>query len=377
MHAPKLRPPLRVPGGSGPILIAVSGGSDSVGLLFWLSEKLADRDLHVVTVDHNLRSEAGREAANVAQMSKRLALPHTTLTWCRHSPATAKTAREARYALMHELAMKIGAQSIALGHTLDDQAETVVMRALRTDQYSDTRGLSGMSEFSTYHGVSLWRPLLGVRRQELREMLLARDIVWVEDPTNFDEGYERVRVRNTLAAASGVFPSVTNIARLASLSGRTRRWLSQQVALHLKAHARLRADGAFLLEHYNNTPLPVLREAISVLILAAGGLAFRASGSKLRPILQNVQTGETSRHTLGRCLIQTQPGRITIERERRNLPPVPECRTGTADYDGRYLLRPASGTTSAELITYIQSLEIFRSENDDPVYAALMDLLRP
>ena len=118
----------------------------------------------------------------MAQMSKRLALPHTTLTWCRHSPATAKTAREARYALMHELAMKIGAQSIALGHTLDDQAETVVMRALRTDQYSDTRGLSGMSEFSTYHGVSLWRPLLGVRRQELREMLLAHPRMILDDP---------------------------------------------------------------------------------------------------------------------------------------------------------------------------------------------------
>ncbi len=147
------------------MLIAVSGGSDSLALLHQLADTHPHGSLQIATVDHQLRPESATEAKFVAEISAKLGLPHTILHWENLGQSSSKAAREGRYKLLVAHAKAIGAASIALGHTMDDQAETILMRAKRMTPTSGTRGLSGMVEKTTYDGITLLRPLLNTRRE--------------------------------------------------------------------------------------------------------------------------------------------------------------------------------------------------------------------
>ena len=127
----------------GPVAVAVSGGGDSVALLLLLQETGA-RPLAAVTVDHGLRPESAAEAAAVAALCSARGIAHTLLRW--EEPAGAGNlqarAREARRRLIGDWARGRGIGAVALGHTLDDQAETFLLRLARG---SGVDGLSGMA----------------------------------------------------------------------------------------------------------------------------------------------------------------------------------------------------------------------------------------
>lgn len=133
------------------ILVAISGGSDSTGLLLALQEaKAADDDglrLSAVTVDHALRPESADEARKVAMLCAELGIPHTTRRWDGPKPASglSEASRLARYRLIADVAREIGADLVVSGHTIGDQRETVAMRAARSGG-SDNLGLSGMAD---------------------------------------------------------------------------------------------------------------------------------------------------------------------------------------------------------------------------------------
>ena len=193
-----------------PVVVAVSGGSDSMALLLlahsWAQKH--DVELHAVTIDHGLRAEAAAEAAYVAGICARMNLQHTVLAWDGMKPSFGiqEAARLNRYALMDDYAHEVGAGTILTGHTADDQAETVLMRAerRREDGESDGRGLAGMAGVTgLFGGTKVVRPLLHVSRNALRDFLSRHGQAWIEDPSNHDESFERVRLRQRLAAAPG------------------------------------------------------------------------------------------------------------------------------------------------------------------------------
>lgn len=185
------------PGGLG---VAVSGGGDSIALLHLLADwqDQGGPTVRAVTVDHGLRPEAAAEAAAVAQICARRGVSHDTLQWQGWDGRgnLPDQARRARYRLMAEWAGKNGIDTIAVGHTADDLAETFLMRLARG---SGVDGLAAMDARRLSRGVHWLRPLLTVRRGTLREWLRARDLGWSEDPTNDDPAYDRVRVRQALA----------------------------------------------------------------------------------------------------------------------------------------------------------------------------------
>lgn len=154
----------------------------------------------VLTVDHGLRLEAADEARAVAETARSLGLDHQTLHWSTPR-ADAQRARRARHQLLARAAKRFDARDIVLGHTLDDQLETFL---IRQNQGSDDFGLGGMDRLAPSpvwpagRGLRLVRPLLGFRRQALRDWLNRGRHSWIEDPTNRDTAYERVRVRNAL-----------------------------------------------------------------------------------------------------------------------------------------------------------------------------------
>lgn len=183
--------------------LAVSGGGDSIALLHLAARwaGAAGGALHVATVDHGLRPGSADEVAAVARAAGSLGLPHDILRWTGWDGRgnLQDRARRARARLLGGWARDRGLAAIATGHTLDDQAETVLMRLARG---SGVDGLGGMAASVCRDGTTWVRPLLGLRRADLRGWLQAAGANWAEDPSNDDPRFDRVRARALLDAAA-------------------------------------------------------------------------------------------------------------------------------------------------------------------------------
>jgi tRNA(Ile)-lysidine synthase len=258
--------------GGDTVLVAVSGGADSVALLHVLTS-LAPAwrlTLHVVHVDHGLRPDSGRDAEFVRALGARLGVP-VAVERVRIGPGSLEAAsRAARYAALEAWADRLAATRIAVGHTADDQAETVLMRVL------GGAGVRGLAGIPPVRGRVI-RPLLDVRRAALREALAAAGLPWVEDPTNRDPKFLRNRIRHELLpllAASYRADVVPALARTARLAREAVDVLERGAALELARLAR--PDGAALT--LSRAALRALPPAVAAEVLrqAAARLGSRA-----------------------------------------------------------------------------------------------------
>lgn len=186
--------------------VAVSGGGDSMALLVGLHA--AGFDLAAVTVDHGLRAGSAAEAAEVGRFCAGIGVPHSVLSWQGTAAAgnLMDAARRARLRLIGAWAQGQGIADVALGHTADDEAETFLMRLGRE---AGLEGLAGMRRRFVAEGVTWHRPLLGVTRADLRAALRARGLGWIDDPSNDNPRFGRVRARQALAtlAPLGITPA--------------------------------------------------------------------------------------------------------------------------------------------------------------------------
>lgn len=203
--------------GGETVLVGVSGGADSVALLHLLAAlapawRLVLRVLHV---DHQLRPDSVRDAGVVRAVGARLGVPVEVATVAVDPRGSVEAAaRQARYAALEACADRLGAQRIALGHTADDQAETVLMRLL------EGVGVRGLAGIPAVRG-RLIRPLLDCRRADLVLELRRAGLPWVEDPTNQDPKFLRNRVRHELLPllAESYNPEIaTALVRVAALA---------------------------------------------------------------------------------------------------------------------------------------------------------------
>jgi len=214
------------------LVLAVSGGPDSTALMLlaarWRSALAKGRkkgpELLAVTVDHGLRRESAGEARAVKRLARTLGVPHRTVRWDGRKPATGlqQAAREARYRLLAAAAKKARARCILTAHTLDDQAETVLIRMSRG---SGLTGLGAMARVSLVPAIDeadivLVRPLLDIPKARLIATLNDARIESADDPSNRDPRFTRARLR-------GVMPALAreglNARSLALLAGRLRR----------------------------------------------------------------------------------------------------------------------------------------------------------
>jgi tRNA(Ile)-lysidine synthase len=214
--------------GGDVVLVAVSGGADSTALLYVLSLLAPEwrLRLHVLHVDHGLRDDSAADAELVRALGRRLDVPVevTRVTVVRRG-SLEDAARVARHAALEAYADRIGAQRIALGHTADDQAETVVMRLL---EGTGVRGLAGIPPARG----PLIRPLIGVRRAALVAVLEGAGLAWREDPTNRDLKFFRNRVRHEVLPLLAAAHDADVVPTLALVAGRAREMVSalEQVA---------------------------------------------------------------------------------------------------------------------------------------------------
>jgi tRNA(Ile)-lysidine synthase len=201
------------------LVLAVSGGPDSIALMWlaarWRRALARGPRLLAVTVDHGLRLEAAAEAREVSRLARALGLSHRTLRWTGAKPRSGlpAAARAARYRLLAEVARSSGATHILTAHTLDDQAETLLMRLLRG---SGIAGLGAMARETDRDGVRLARPLLEISKAQLIATLEKAKIGFADDPTNRDPNFTRPRLRRLMPVLAAEGGDSRNLARLAA-----------------------------------------------------------------------------------------------------------------------------------------------------------------
>lgn len=289
---------LRLPVGlSGRIGVALSGGGDSVALLHLLRE--AGHAVEAATVDHRLRPESGDEARRVGADCAALGVPHRILVWEHAAPRgnVMEAAGRARHDLLCAWARERGLSAVALAHTADDQAEQLLIGLSRA---AGIDGLCGMRADWSEGGVRWLRPLLGAGRAALRDWLTARGIGWVEDPTNADARYLRVRMRAALAGLAHLGLTTERLAESAAHLAEARAAL---VAAAAEAAGRVFREqaGALQLDRAALAALPpeTARRLLRAAVLWLSGRRHAPRAGALARLLSAALAGRAA--TLHRC----------------------------------------------------------------------------
>ena len=318
----------------GPLGIAVSGGGDSMALLDlaarWAEQN--DRQIMAVTVDHNLRDGSAKEAAGVAAFCASRGIAHDTLIWENwdgHGNLQAQ-ARDTRYRLIGQWAQDHGVGKVALGHTLDDNAETFVMRLARK---AGIDGLSAMQQDFARAGLQWCRPLFMASRSELRDYLTRHALQWVDDPSNEDVDFERIRVRKALSELASLGIDAPVLLHAGTAAAQARAALAHYTAQEARQQVT-QQNGDLLLPARPEIPQDITRRLQSKAVQWIGQLPYPPRQTSMQHLMVGIDL--EGKHTLGGCLVTKEGTQLRITREANALR---DTRTPTdAIWDGRWAL---------------------------------------
>jgi len=331
------------------LAIAVSGGADSLALAL-----LADRWAQVqgggmvaLTVDHRLRPESAIEAAQVGQWLAARGIRHEILVWDGPYPLhdLQAAARAARYRLLSDWCRRHGRLHLLTAHHQDDQAETLLLRLGRG---SGLNGLAAMAPIVEEGHHRLLRPLLDVPPARLQATLVALGQDWIDDPSNRNPAYARVRVRGQKAAfaASGLTPQ--RLALTSRHLARARAALEQSVERALVDGVGLHPAGFALVD-----PRPLAAAPGEIGLRALAAIVATVGGEEFPPRFDRLERaaaalfGDTlgAGRTLGGCRILPWRGRVLVVREPAALaaPVVLPDDGGTLCWDRRFVIAVPSG----------------------------------
>ncbi|MFK7836566.1 MAG: tRNA lysidine(34) synthetase TilS [Sulfitobacter sp.] len=318
--------------------VAVSGGSDSMALLYLLREfcQLHQIELRAVTVNHCLRVDAGQEAEQVAARCAKIGVPHDTIVWQGWTGEgnLQKAARDARYAKMADWAREHEISTIAVGHTADDQAETVLMRLSRR---SGVDGLSGMNARSLRNGITWVRPLLRTRRETLQGYLTARGLSWLDDPSNDDDRFERIKARRALGVLADLGIGAEVLAEVAGHLSQARQALDWQTFLAAKNLIHMQAGAIVLCETgMRLQPDEIQRRLLVRALCWISGTDYSPRRGALSTVMSALRKGQGG--TLDGCHVRRIRSKIWIFRE---LNALKNTISATHDvWDRRWRLHP-------------------------------------
>jgi tRNA(Ile)-lysidine synthase len=327
----------------GPRLaVAVSGGADSMALTLlaaaWTA--VAGGTLTALTVDHRLRPAAAEEAAQVAAWLGGRGIAHRTLRLPTPLPAKGvqAAARAARYRQLESWCAEAGVLHLLLAHNLEDQAETLLLRLARG---SGLDGLAGMAPVSERAACRVLRPLLEVPRARLEATLRQAGQGWIEDPSNRDPAYLRVRLRRAEAVLEEAGLGAARLAATAARLGRARAALEAGVAALLARAALVHPAGFVRLDPaaLKAAPEEIGLRALAAVLALVGGALYPPRLERLERLYREIPAGIGGGRTLGGCRVLARRGRLLVCREPAAVaPPVPALPGGTIHWDGRFCL---------------------------------------
>lgn len=233
---------------------------------------------------------------------------------------------------------------VVLGHTADDQAETLLMRLARA---AGADGLAAMRRSRTQHGVTFLRPMLGLTRAELREYLTRNGVTWIEDPSNSDPSYDRVKARQLMPALAPLGISARTLAEVAENMGRARDALNWYTFLAAREIAEV-SGGAVALDarRFRTLPEEIARRLIIHAIRWIAGGEYPPRRAPVAAMVAAARAGKAS--TLAGCRLVGHSGRAWLCREHEAVQGL-RVPAG-ALWDGRWrLVSEASAPDGAEI----------------------------
>jgi tRNA(Ile)-lysidine synthase len=271
------------------LALAISGGPDSLALLL-LAHACLPGKISAATVDHGLRPEAAHEAEYVAELCAERAIPHQILR--PDHPITGNIqseARKARYTLLQDWAAQENCATIVTAHHADDQLETILMRLARGS------GIDGLSGVRAKNG-NIIRPLLGFTKAELTGICAQAGVAAIADPSNENTDFDRVRMRQWLAASDHPLD-----AKAASISASALAEASAAIdwMITILAEKRIKRDGDAVTLDASELPTELARRLL-IRALALIEPDYAARGQAIGRLLQSLQAAQTA--TIGNTL---------------------------------------------------------------------------
>ena len=302
--------------------VAVSGGSDSMAMCLiandWAKEN--SREMVALTVNHQLRKSAGDEARVIGDWLKPYKITHYCLDWDSPKPkfGLQAAARQARYDLMIRWCKENNIFVLMIGHHLQDQVETFL---LRTEKSSGTDGLASMNALSIRKECYLLRPLLKLPKERLQNFLQERQQEWFEDPSNNDPKFRRTHVRHIVNQLVQNGLPLRAISNVIDQFGTLRQNFDEITNLFLRKAVNLSALGYGAISYILFAALPevIIQRILVRIALEFGGKIYPPRGKSLRRIIELIKKQEKFSFSLGGCQFIGTEKYITFFRDRRSL----------------------------------------------------------
>lgn len=295
------------------LVVGVSGGADSMALALLAHEWCLTKGGQMIaaTVDHGLRLESLYEAKWVGQELGKYGIKHVILPWIGDKPAggVQEQARNARYDILDAFMEANGIFHLLIAHHAGDQEETITMRATRG---AGRLGQAGMSARRYLRVGRILRPLLPVPKADLVATLASRGQAWVEDPSNINEKFERVRVRKDIAAAEVRSLDTRDVADARmKLEGEIGNLLAQSVMVH--------ANGVAVIDRNTFLAADTSKEgaiyALGQVVRMVGGSGYMPALDRLTDAFVRLMDNATTRISLGGCILHGRKDVIYVYRE--------------------------------------------------------------
>ena len=352
------------PSSTRPLAVGFSGGGDSLYLLMLACAfgRAHGRRVVALTVDHGLNpdSAAWTRAAGTAAVG--LGAEWRALAWQGPKPSTGlpAAARLARHRLLADAARSVGSQVILLGQTADDLAESAWMRRAGTPSLPDPRAWSPSPVWPEGRGLFLFRPMLSLRRQVIRQVLSQRGLTWLEDPANTDMRFARARARQALRQE----PDMDRTAGPDPVPDAVRTHLAGQVTCTPEGY------GTFDRDLVRDISAAALHPILGAAIVSIGGALVPPGRGALGRVVMQLAGSEPLRTHLAGVRLAADARRVILARDARDL----RRRTGPGDagvFDTRFEIDPATS------VGFLAGRAARLSRQDRDMLRAIPALARP
>ncbi len=332
-----------IPSAASRILaVAVSGGADSMALTLLVAEAFPGK-VYAFTVDHGLREESAAEAHQVATWLGARSIPHRILPWLGPKPIAnlQAEARAARYRLLEQACSAVGATLLLTAHHKEDQAETLLLRLARGAGLPGLSAMKSVRRLSAGLDLLLMRPLLDVSRDDLRAYLSQHNQPWIEDPSNQDQRYDRIKVRTLLA--NPPLPGLTHEAIIQSAKALASAHTALEAWTLEKVRAHMTWDNLGKIVLHDRMKLAAWPDELARRVLLAGLQA--ASGNTVPPrradmlrLMIDVARSDFRAATLSGVILSADGDDLVMVREPRAVTHVVPLGVGVQSFiwDGRY-----------------------------------------
>ena len=300
-------------------IVAVSGGPDSLALSFLSKIYSIKKRLNVryFIVDHKLRDNSTKEAAFVKMLLKKLSINLRVLTWVGKKPKSniQSIARNKRYKLLINEANKLNINNILLGHHKDDLVENFIIRILRG---SGLNGITSFDQKSNYQNINLFRPLLNFSKIDLEKITKKVFKNYVEDPSNKDEKFKRVKIRNFIKnlELEGLDKDKFNltIKNLKFANETIKHFVEQNLSENSKIINKYKL--VILNEKFFHQPEEIVFRSITEVIKIVGKKYYPARGKKIDKLINHIKNNNSFKITLGNCILKKVNNTILVSKER-------------------------------------------------------------